>query len=752
MFVLLKMAGILGGAALVVTRMCVYQRHVNREAQSYLPKAGLDQKPRIDRPGELVESQYVNLRATTKTGVTSIANTAEDIVATHRVTHDGVVGSDESATAAIVQPKSEENIENEQMSLEGNGGSKPGRGKSLADFTTATPGRATKRLALREPGWEIGQYSRRQRRQRRTQAVSQSHHGHLPDGQQLEQQRLEQEDLMNNEAHDRLPEGLSLRQHLYEWPHGQAETGRPGWVQQAEPTTSGTIMYHEERDQADHQQARRISGHHAVVDADQHIGIAPRTRVDHRKDVLAAEPAHVGAGAVWSKLQAAIASQNQCPNPPCGNGVHVHTERADLGEEMSHVQGAVVVRRPKLAKLPGMLSPASHLDFEKTLTSYFEIFSGSLFPTRLMLDGFRLDAVKGSRHFIDAIADENPAAARYLSAYYTEVETPKRASDGYENAPTLVGIADVFINKLGYVWNAKDYVVPKSCKSELFGQRGNTALPTKAQSFEKVFVIAQHWGDGYFHFLIESLPRITVMLDILRGNPDIKIAVHAPNKNHQSRRGYMNQFMELLGVDRSRLVFVQNEIHADFAILPSSTACGNPDTQLVNMLRHALLQAMYPSTGGVPPRLPRPQILLLVRTKKRGLNNNNKVREALRQNFPSYDIVEFFGTGPILSQLQTFATASLIVAPHGAGLSNMVVSPLHTPILEIGPPECSACYLNLAVKLQHIYARHPASTTWNKHCESKYEPSVPEIIGLVSRGLIQGKHQADNKNPPQTVT
>lgn len=44
---------------------------------------------------------------------------------------------------------------------------------------------------------------------------------------------------------------------------------------------------------------------------------------------------------------------------------------------------------------------------------------------------------------------------RYLSAYYTEVETPKRASDGYENAPTLVGIADVFINRLGYVWNAK---------------------------------------------------------------------------------------------------------------------------------------------------------------------------------------------------------------------------------------------------------------------------------------------------------
>lgn len=61
------------------------------------------------------------------------------------------------------------------------------------------------------------------------------------------------------------------------------------------------------------------------------------------------------------------------------------------------------------------------------------------------------------------------------------------------------------------------------------------------------------------------------------------------------------------------------------------------------------------------------------------------------------------GTGPIASQLKLFATASLIVAPHGAGLSNMMVSPLHTPVLEIGPPECSSCYLHLAVKVSHSF-------------------------------------------------
>lgn len=76
-----------------------------------------------------------------------------------------------------------------------------------------------------------------------------------------------------------------------------------------------------------------------------------------------------------------------------------------------------------------------------------------------------------------------------------------------------------------------------------------------------------------------------------------------------------------------------------------------------------------------------------------------KVRDALKQEFPNFDVVEFSGTGPIISQLQLFATASLIVAPHGAGLSNMVVSPLHTPVLEIGAVTCPSCYMHLALKV-----------------------------------------------------
>ncbi|CAN0467220.1 unnamed protein product, partial [Ectocarpus sp. 12 AP-2014] len=124
-----------------------------------------------------------------------------------------------------------------------------------------------------------------------------------------------------------------------------------------------------------------------------------------------------------------------------------------------------------------------------------------------------------------------------------------------------------------------------SCEANLLGPRGRTALPTSAESYDKVFVMTQRWGNEYFHFLVENLPRITPMLDILWENLDIKIAVHAAQPGSAGHPKFILEFLELLGISNDRIIFVQQEIHAVLAILPSSTSCGQPDTQMINMLR-----------------------------------------------------------------------------------------------------------------------------------------------------------------------
>lgn len=67
----------------------------------------------------------------------------------------------------------------------------------------------------------------------------------------------------------------------------------------------------------------------------------------------------------------------------CCQGKHIHQVLDDFGEEMAHVEGAVVVRRPDLIDVDStssMLAPAGKLDFARTLMSYFPLFKSSLCP------------------------------------------------------------------------------------------------------------------------------------------------------------------------------------------------------------------------------------------------------------------------------------------------------------------------------------------------------------------------------------
>lgn len=45
----------------------------------------------------------------------------------------------------------------------------------------------------------------------------------------------------------------------------------------------------------------------------------------------------------------------------------------------------------------------------------------------------------------------------------------------------------------------------------------------------QVVVLTQEFGQAYYHFLVDNLPRITVLLDVLIENKDIKVySLHIP--------------------------------------------------------------------------------------------------------------------------------------------------------------------------------------------------------------------------------
>ncbi|CAM9609592.1 unnamed protein product, partial [Ectocarpus sp. 4 AP-2014] len=246
---------------------------------------------------------------------------------------------------------------------------------------------------------------------------------------------------------------------------------------------------------------------------------------------------------VWSQLSSAT-EHLPCSNPPCVQGEHILEEWMDLAEEMSHVDGAVVVRRPELIDVESsptrLLSPANSLDYVKTLQSYFPIFKDSLFSRMMLVKHPGLYELPISQKFLDAVEEGDDMAAMYLSTNYaTEVTEVKEASDGYESVPAVVSMADVYVEEHGFFWNDKarlcwlipwciwNLVAPNSCRSLVNGRNvktHETRLGPGEARHGKVVVLTQEYGLAYYHLLVENLSRITIVLDMLLENPDMKVA------------------------------------------------------------------------------------------------------------------------------------------------------------------------------------------------------------------------------------
>ena len=76
---------------------------------------------------------------------------------------------------------------------------------------------------------------------------------------------------------------------------------------------------------------------------------------------------------------------------------------------------------------------------------------------------------------------------------------------------------------------------------------------------------------------------------------------------------------------------------------------------------------------------------------------------------------------PVAQQAKLFSEAEFVVAPHGAGLTNMVFAPPGTRLFELFHPQHrNICYSNLAATCGHHYQSLegcPTNRAGNRHLE-----------------------------------
>jgi hypothetical protein len=172
---------------------------------------------------------------------------------------------------------------------------------------------------------------------------------------------------------------------------------------------------------------------------------------------------------------------------------------------------------------------------------------------------------------------------------------------------------------------------------------------------------------------------------------------------------------------------------ADIAYVPNPGGCGcSPGQRYVRALRERLHKALEGHTPGLVPASKR--ILVIQRTGgSRSLLNHDELVVGLQKHFPHASVDVFKDNPPpAVSELaRMFFSAKVIIAPHGAGLSNILLATSKAVVIEVLIPPVVTCYVDLARELGNDWY----GVYGNAHSEAPMRVNVDEVLTLTQKVL-----------------
>lgn len=194
-------------------------------------------------------------------------------------------------------------------------------------------------------------------------------------------------------------------------------------------------------------------------------------------------------------------------------------------------------------------------------------------------------------------------------------------------------------------------------------------------------------ADNYYHFLLDVLPRLAVLQESM---PEMLPDAWYVN----SGRRYQRRLLELVGLGDVHVVEPTKNAHvvAERLVVP---CIPNPDLIAPPWTTSWLRNTLSPQNLADKPRRlyvtrgDRPQTRRLV-------DEAEHLRLLERHGFVRFDP----GEHDVQDQIDTFAAAEAIVAPHGAALANLVFCQPGVRVLELfAPTYVNPCYWAITANL-----------------------------------------------------
>ncbi|MGL4500085.1 MAG: glycosyltransferase family 61 protein, partial [Planktothrix sp.] len=212
-----------------------------------------------------------------------------------------------------------------------------------------------------------------------------------------------------------------------------------------------------------------------------------------------------------------------------------------------------------------------------------------------------------------------------------------------------------------------------------------------------VAVLSGLSGNVYFHWMVDILPRFAILQ---QKQPDwqgidwfLINSIKAP---------FQRETLQKLGIPEAKIIESDRHpyLQAKQLIIPSFTgSVGWVTPEVINFNRQLFAEEITPSNHPYPERI-------FIR------RNQAKYRQVLNEN----DVITYLSewgivpveleTLSVAEQARLFAHAKVIIAPHGAGLTNLMFCRPETIVIELVSPHYIRHYywvISQQLKLKHYY-------------------------------------------------
>jgi hypothetical protein len=202
-----------------------------------------------------------------------------------------------------------------------------------------------------------------------------------------------------------------------------------------------------------------------------------------------------------------------------------------------------------------------------------------------------------------------------------------------------------------------------------------------------------HWSSNIFHFMTEQLPSIMfVIQDIGSSHRNANIPILCLKST------FLGPLFAFFEIKRPvHVLNVMKKLDRIIVCLPKVDVvyeqqyieCGVPSPEKIELVRSFILKKISPEAQNIG-------ILIRRSETTRSIQNHDALLDLLRLKRPDLEWL-VFDRQPFGDAVAMFSRTQIIVAPHGAGLTNMFFSPPGTKIVEIMPCDNpNLCYHHLA--------------------------------------------------------